>query len=119
VVYNIYELRPLFIGMILEEEIKRIKQIINEEVSIQSAPVYVKEWNNYQNFGEDGENAYEKIMDRNDGPLDEFVVIMRAMTLVCDGGSNKVEIYANALQDALNTLRKHGGELDSLEVRGN
>lgn len=70
---------------------------------------------NYQHFGQEGEDAYERIMDRYNGPVSEFVVISRAIELAANAGPSKTKLYANALLDALDTLKKNGGYLKSFE----
>jgi hypothetical protein len=83
-----------------------VKQIITEE----------NHSYNYEEFGKEGERAFNDIMDRYDGPVTEFVVISRAIELATKAGPSKADLYANVLQDALDIIRKYG-DLSSLEFR--
>jgi hypothetical protein len=57
------------------------------------------------------------LLDTNDGPITDYTVIARAIELV-KANNTTGEDVGNALYEALNVLKEHGGRIASNEFAG-
>ena len=60
------------------------------------------------------DNMLKQILDQGDGPVDRYVVIVRAFKYAI-GNHLDPSLAAETLEEALTTLEHNGGQLDSNE----